>query len=1010
MKKGVLYISHPSLTSPRLQDAVDNAPDLTGVGLNAPLFSGLSTNAPTVSSSFGTSPSLLKAVLSYILNYEFDISELVGLLDTLDSIRIPKMKKEDVVDTFEEFKISRAVELPDDVGLWGDEDIKFKTSSGIPTEFASTEDRLLVYKTAAKDPLLDVFIASDSTNFETGADLLEGIATLLEVDLLKTSAMEDSSFAFINSPFIFSGAVNTLELQKVKTESRTDNQIAPFKESFVGILNTFNDATGDGMLVTPAILPKFTEQIASLASIVLASKTPKDSILDIFNPSQEPRKKVSIDAKKFSTESGLAEEFKVGTTDFLTNFPKFIRQENLFTTEAPYVISGEQKSLQLQKAATNSEVPVFLTDKRPLDVVEVLEEARKVRNPGVFENIDVTQFINTDKPRSLNTQNVKAINKVERKKIILEFIIDETYFSLFSQLPGPTAGKPLGSGPTTFFVDLGVEFDNPIIGTSLDEDGNLLNGTGWPSNIQFQQQNERYIIVDNIYANFGRFRSGTKSAVLPDLRKKYSHQAIKQTGYDDGEFDRFTDSAMVSTDSAKIYSEGGLNVGIHNVNGFGFRGFYGPAPLRYKYSVRPGNFAQNPQPEWHTEQGLYYSNEYIETVTHQDSGRRINLFFREMTADDIAISNTHGGTLQLTSGPTFIDKMLADSYWSKYFKHVDTMVKLGPGSYQEENIKSVEDLKFAGSNRIIQDKVSATFLHRYESEALSLENPIYDVLLQYSPGADRDSAFVDAFRTWPAYAGTEPSNFEQKMLIKYSKEFDIDKAQVSSLAPLVLAGNRESVLEKVTSAAVREPHHIVKKPVYFRDASGASVLPLDYDLISSTAPQEPAIGFIWYDTGAGKVYIRRASNQGIEYWEHVGPFEEAVSLVEEPDILYFKQYDQDVAATKSFKPSVFSGSTLAKLEKIFAVEDIAIVQKPSPEELLILAEEGYFKQVQVGTTELGIPIFEDIFIRQPRIKTDKEILNEVAVADSGTAFVPIYCLPSYFMEAYVGEDGTHANF
>ena len=1010
MKKGVLYISRPSLTSPRLQDAVDNAPDLTGVDLNAPLFSGLSTNAPTVASSFGTSPSLLKAVLSYILNYEFDISELVGLLDTLDSIRIPKMKKEDVVDTFEEFKISRAVELPDDVGLWGDEDIKFKTSSGIPTEFASTEDRLLVYKTAAKDPLLDLFTASDSISFEAGADLLEDITTLLEVDLLKTSAMEDSSFAFINSPFIFSGAVNTLQLQKVKTESRTDNQIAPFKESFVGILNTFNDATGNGMLVTPAILPKFTEQIASLASIVLASKTPKDSILDIFNSSQEPRKKVSIDAKKFSAESGIAEEFKVGTTDLLTNFPKFIRQENLFTAELPYVISGEQKSLDLQKAATNSEAPVFLTDKRPLDIVEVLEEARKVRKPVILENIDVKQFINISKPRTLNTQNVKAINKAARKKIILEFVIDETYFSLFSQLPGPIAGKPLGAGPTTFYVDLGEEFDRPIIGTSLDEDGNLLNGTGWPGNAQAQQQNERYIVVNNIYANFGRFRSGTDSAVLPDLRKKYSHQVIKQTGYDEGELDRFTDSAMVSTDSAKIYSEGGLNVGIYNVNGFGFRGRYGPAPLRYKYSVRPGNFGQNPQPEWHTEKGLYYSNDYIETVTHQDSGRRINLFFREMTPDDIAISNTHGGTLQITSGQTFIDKMLADSYWSKYFKHVDTLVKLGAGSYQEENIKSVEDLKFAGSNRIVQDKVSATFLHRYESEALSLENPIYDVILQYAPGADRDSAFVDAFRTWPSYAGAQPADFEQKMLIKYSKTFDIDKAHVNSLAPLVLAGNRESVLEKVASTAVRAPHHIVKKPVYFRDANGASILPIDYDLISSTAPQEPAVGFIWYDTGAGKVYIRRASDQGFEFWEHVGPFEESISLVEEPDILYFKQYDQDVAATKSLKPSIFSGSTLAKLERIFAIEDISIVQKPSPEELLNLVEEGYFKNIQVGTTPLGLPIFEQVFIKQPRIKTSKQFLNEVAVADSGTAFVPIYCLPSYFMEAYVGEDGTHANF
>jgi hypothetical protein len=269
---------------------------------------------------------------------------------------------------------------------------------------------------------------------------------------------------------------------------------------------------------------------------------------------------------------------------------------------------------------------------------------------------------------------------------------------------------------------------------------------------------------------------------------------------------------------------------------------------------------------------------------------------------------------------------------------------------------------------------------------------------------------VDAFRNWPAYAGTQPLDFEQKMLIKYSKQFDIDKMHTSSLAPLVLGGNIESVLEKLTSTAVREPHHIVKKPVYFRDANGDSLLPIDYDLISSTAPQEPAIGFIWYDTGTGKVYIRRASDQGFEFWEHVGPFEEAVSLLEERDILYFKQYDQDVAATKSLKPSVFSGSTLAKLERIFAIEDIGIVQKPSPEEVLNLLEEGYLKNIQVGTTNLGVPVFEQVFVKQPRIKTSKEFLNEVAVADSGTAFVPIYCLPSYFTEAYVGEDGTHANF
>ena len=39
MRKGLLYISLPSVTSPSLQNAIDDAPRLDGADLNAPLFS-----------------------------------------------------------------------------------------------------------------------------------------------------------------------------------------------------------------------------------------------------------------------------------------------------------------------------------------------------------------------------------------------------------------------------------------------------------------------------------------------------------------------------------------------------------------------------------------------------------------------------------------------------------------------------------------------------------------------------------------------------------------------------------------------------------------------------------------------------------------------------------------------------------------------------------------------------------------------------------------------------------
>ena len=61
MKKGLIYISPPSVTSPSLQNAIDDAPRLDGADLNTPLFSGIATDSPSLDtrslSTFATSPS-----------------------------------------------------------------------------------------------------------------------------------------------------------------------------------------------------------------------------------------------------------------------------------------------------------------------------------------------------------------------------------------------------------------------------------------------------------------------------------------------------------------------------------------------------------------------------------------------------------------------------------------------------------------------------------------------------------------------------------------------------------------------------------------------------------------------------------------------------------------------------------------------------------------------------------------------------------------------------------------
>ena len=1024
MKKGVLYISHPSLTSPRLQDAVDNAPDLTGVGLNAPLFSGLSTNAPTVLSSFGTSPSLFKAVLSYLLNYTFDISEFVALLDTLDEIRIPKITKEEDLLATLEVRLFREVLPFETFFVINDDQFSAQIDTGGLLDVAEANDILLQTVKTLKDPLTDTFGASDELDFFRGlpTDEVVGIPreydpltnTGMTVDLKRGSKLQEFAFVSEFKPYIVSGTVTTLDREMIEAENFPDKHMAlDPREDIIGIPREYDPVTNTGMTVTIEPIPDFVDNINSLSLVSNIIAGPNiGSVIDTLVKSQEVRKKIEALLNK-TQENGDVIDFIVGALDDFSETVMRAKEDDFFSRSLLSLV-GKHKFIKPEKVIASSTLEPFSPNRIPLDILGALSIPKKSNKRDIFSTFKVKELpINIIKSAQVSGEKVKA-SQTAPKKVVLEFIIDETFHSIHFPYPGTLAGGVIGAGFRTQFVDLGPAFDKPILGSARDENGDLLNGDGWPSNTQAQRKNERFIVINNIYQNIGTFRSGSDSEAASGLIARYGIDSVRAMGKDAGEIDRYEDSAMVSSDSPRVYSEGGLYTGLYAIGGFGYLGRYGPAPVKYKYGIRPGNFSIDPQAEWHTETGLYYSNAYIETVTNQGgpNGRRVNLFFREMTSKDIELSNIHGGQFQFTRGTTFIDKMLAHAEWGRIFKFVDTIFKIGVGSPHDEILFGRDNISSAGRGSTVSDKVSATFLHRYESEILNAQNPEYDVLLKYFPGPDRDNIFVNAFREWPTQYGPQPSNFFPAVSFRFTPAPFFDDFTTSSLfSSIVKQPTGETYFDRFSAEAIRQPNHIVKKPVYYRRPDGESVAAPVFDSISSTAPVEPPVGFVWYDTSTDKIYLRRASAFGFEYWETIGPHEESIAITDLPKIEPFISKDQDTAVATAPNPFVLSGNTLSKLDTIVALsEPIEFESKREAEDAILLSEEGYYKDIQIGTNALGVPVFITVFIEHPRIKTDKEFLNEVAAADSGTAFVPIYCLPSYFLEAYVGEDGTHANF
>lgn len=1151
MKKGLIYISPPSLTSPSLQNAIDDAPRLDGADLNTPLFSGIATNSPNLdtrsASTFATSPSLFSAVLKYILHYQFDVPEFLELLDTLDEVRIPRITKEENVDTFSEFRTFRAHDVTDeslgnpeanndivafipfDEATGEGERFSYSLSAGDMVEFAVTQSKKpLLVKGDIKSELDKVFTLSESPTFKRTLDIFftqdpnrDDLAAFIPFNpdtlegehfrVSSSNVLEEYFDVLSNQPLLFVGNVET-PFDKIFTEIEERRHTKPDVEDGIGILPPpAEGAPKDGEVVDARILPNFTEILKSFSNVSTIAKTlPTVPFEKLFSDSSNRATLFAKDVfKEVTDENGNPANIEY-TAKILPFDPDTLegeRTDYLFKTTKdtdlaklksvpPYIIKGDLASF-IDFFSSISEEP----DVKPLKGIEknTLVDAYRTwpsyagtepanrdfkavlkAKKSEFDVVETKQIINfLGKEQKLPIQKAVTINKKDRKKIILDFVIEETYYSIHDQYPG---GIVAATSPIQRYVDLGSAWDVPIPGPNEPSEA---YPDGWPIGTQFWEKNERYISIPNIYENIGKFREGRTHALKPILRERYSLATLNSLGQNPGDLNRFADSAMVSTNSAKIWSEGAELIGFYMPNGFGYNGYYGPAPIKYVYGLVPSEAAAgiiDRVPKWHTEQGLYYNKDiYSETVTHS-GGRRINLLMREMTPNDIALSNKYGGRYQYTKGITFIDKMLAHAYWGKIFKFVDTIVKVDPGLRYSETVEAKERLATKGQSLIAHEKVIADFLHRYESEALAAgageeEEIPYDVILNYFPGPDRDTAIVDGFKEWPSpdQFGTlglnyipEPPNRDAKVKLKFFIEKDLDKASANSLTPLLFVGSQSFKLDKVQSEAERHPHHIVKKPLYYISDNGTHITSaqLRTAIESPTAPLDSngdiVNGRIWKDTTTEKFYLGTVQIIGYveetgdpitnSFWDHIGPFEEKFTSEEEVIINQFKVFDREVAKSKSHSPYIFSGDTLFKLDKIMGiVEEPDIVQNKGLFSSAETIENGYFRSLTITfypvfgvedwspdeeaftrsraalpTGKFGDAVvnsyfdaeslqyvytYTGIYIPKPETNLSKDIfLNEVAAADSGTAFVHVYCRPSYFLETYVGEDGKFANF
>jgi len=1059
MKKGVLYIQLPFVDSPSIKDAIDNAPSLDGVDLNAPLFASISTTSASISrdntETFATSPSLIRAALRYILHYEFDVPEFLELLDSLEEVRITASRKEEIVDVFSTVRTLREFDItslstgspPEELGVFDASDVSTQIGSGSINELLFTVLPAPIVAKVPNKPLLDLVGASvdlrpqmfrprdfgDDFAYIPAIDLAEGRGEFFSIQ--QTSAQEDEFSSKALKAFV-SLVPRDILRDKVSTEIEATLGYGPLSEDTLLFPQT-DVPNNRGMIVEPRVLPNYRELVNTASRHHFVGKIlPGGLAYDIFYMLPDKvRKKFGLDVgfRGFRyTEEGPLQgtlkppvEYRAETLERYSILFNRASSDSFFAKSSKVTPTKTTDIIKEQVKAI-SEKFGFNIGHFPFPPTQVATEsfARKKLPKNAEELLLSRDFVNfKGKVHTLTPEKFKVESERRTNKIIIDFLIERTFWSIHSDLAGFIVSVAAGD---YVWVDLGVEYANPIYHSSvdLDNEGNPIDdegnpytpaNLGWPAGTPFYLQNERYIQT-TARSNMGRFRQGRESALYSEYRDRYGAGVAGNLGKQrylgyavweqhEDSIERFGEYGVVSTDSKRIRGEGGEALGLYFAgSGYGFLNQYGPAPLKWTYDYH-GQTGSNAQKYWGRRGGIYYGS-YIHKITHQASGRRINLLLREMTAKDVAQSNRYGEKRQYSHGTTFIDKILQESYWGPIFKLVQGLVQIQAGSVTEDSsfIKEVLNSTAIGPRLpVITDGAKTNFLHRYESDLLV--DPIYDVELLNTPGLE-EKVWPDGNRYW-VYNSPQPTNWEAKVRLKPRLDFD-DFYNAKSAKPLVLTDFLIHS-DKFFGSDVKDPNKFIKRVAYTITRTPI----IGYDLVDPTIPiyGAPVTTFDDESVHIVPATYNTITSQDGEGNEIVIGYKfvkgEAFQLKQGLDVT-------DTASAKMLQAILIKTPNFGTLNDGFYARTNEPTQKISPlvqDSVAVKEPQGYYITTEVFNPETEQIEEVQVFIPKPEISQKKDnLLNEVAAADSGTAFVPVYCLPSYFMETYVGEDGKHASF
>ena len=92
MKKNLIFTLLPTLSSPKLEEALETAPQLQGTDLSGPLLAGVNSTTASLTNFTVTSPSIFDASLIYFFEFEQNVNNLIALISSLDEA-FPKLDK-----------------------------------------------------------------------------------------------------------------------------------------------------------------------------------------------------------------------------------------------------------------------------------------------------------------------------------------------------------------------------------------------------------------------------------------------------------------------------------------------------------------------------------------------------------------------------------------------------------------------------------------------------------------------------------------------------------------------------------------------------------------------------------------------------------------------------------------------------------------------------------------------------------------------------------------------------